>query len=332
MRTHQFYDTIGHFFVEFLRYANNDKGLGIVLTPAHIAELFSDLADVNRDSIVYDNCCGTGGLLIAMMKNMIKDSGADSALQRRIKTSQLFGIEFQPKIYTLAVCNMILHGDGKTNIFRGDCFEDGPKLFEKISPTVGVLNPPYKQKTVATDREELEFVLNNLDCLRNDGKCIAIVPITCATAPSGAIGELKRRIMEKHTLEAVMSMPIELFHNSKTTVVTCVMLFTAKRPHPKGKKTWFGYWRDDGFIKTKHKGRVDAYGMWSLIKDSWVTSYRNKESIEGLSVMKEVKPTDEWCAEAYLPADYNSINQDAIKNMAMRYAVAGIMSGGMWQQ
>ena len=55
-----------------------------------------------------------------------------------------------------------------------------------------------------------------------------------------------------------MSMPIELFHNSKTTVVTCIMVFTAHRPHPKGKKTWFGYWRDDGFIKTKHRGRIDA--------------------------------------------------------------------------
>src|SRR6202034_3891523 len=51
-KTHKYYDTIGQFYVEFLRYANNDKGLGIVLTPHHIAELFALLADVNRDSIV----------------------------------------------------------------------------------------------------------------------------------------------------------------------------------------------------------------------------------------------------------------------------------------
>ena len=55
MRTHKYYDTIGRFYIEFLRYANNDKGLGIVLTPHHIAGLFAMLADVNKDSIVFDN-------------------------------------------------------------------------------------------------------------------------------------------------------------------------------------------------------------------------------------------------------------------------------------
>ena len=116
---HKYYDTIGQFYVEFLRYANNDKGLGIVLTPHHIAELFSILADVNKDSIVFDNCCGTAGLLIAAMKRMIKDAGADTKQQKKIKRQQLFGIEFQPNVYALAVCNMILHDDGKANINWG---------------------------------------------------------------------------------------------------------------------------------------------------------------------------------------------------------------------
>ena len=61
IRTHKYFDTIGHFYIEFLRYANNDKGLGIVLTPPHITELFVELAGVNKDSIVLDNCCGTAG-------------------------------------------------------------------------------------------------------------------------------------------------------------------------------------------------------------------------------------------------------------------------------
>ena len=286
MKTHKYYDTIGQFYVEFLRYANNDKGLGIVLTPHHIAELFALIADVNKDSVVFDNCCGTGGLLIAAMKQMVKDAGADFKLQGRIRSQQLFGIEFQPSIYALAVCNMILHDDGKANINRGNCFDGDSSLFEikdnngnvvSVKPTVGVLNPPYKNKQMRTDKEELEFVFNNLEYLDHDkgGRCVAIVPITCATNPSGTIGELKRRLLEKHTLEAVMSMPTELFHNSKTTVVTCVLVFTAHRPHPKGKKTWFGYWRYDGLVKTKHLGRIDANGEWTNIRDYWVHSFRD---------------------------------------------------------
>ena len=122
MKTHKYYDTIGQFYVEFLRYANNDKGLGIVLTPNHIAELFVLLADVNKDSIVFDNCCGTGGLLIAALRQMVKDAGADTSLQNKIKGQTIWGIEYQPNIYALAVCNMILHDDGKSNVKRGDCF------------------------------------------------------------------------------------------------------------------------------------------------------------------------------------------------------------------
>ncbi|GAB1458203.1 hypothetical protein MASR2M48_35110 [Spirochaetota bacterium] len=67
IRTYKYYDTLGQFYIEFLRYANNDKGLGIVLTPLHITELFVDLAGVSSTSIVYDNCCGTSGFLISSM-------------------------------------------------------------------------------------------------------------------------------------------------------------------------------------------------------------------------------------------------------------------------
>ena len=331
-KTHKYYDIIGQFYVEFLRYANNDKGLGVVLTPPHIAELFAILADVNKDSVVFDNCCGTSGLLIAALKQMMKDAGADNRLQKRIKSRQLFGVEYQPNIYALAVCNMILHDDGKANINQGDCFEPTSAIFKvkdkngkvaSIKPTVGMLNPPYKNKKIRTDKEELEFVFNNIECLDHDkgGRCVAIIPITCATNPSGAIGELKRRLLQKHTLEAVMSMPIDLFHNSKTTVVTCVMVFTAHRPHPKGKKTWFGYWRDDGLIKTKHRGRIDLQDKWPQIRDSWVRAFVNREVLDRFSVMQEVGPSDEWCAEAYLAADYGSITQKELLVASRKYFI-----------
>lgn len=339
LRTHQYYDTIGQFYVEFLRYANNDKGLGIVLTPHHVAELFALIADVNKDSIVLDSCCGTAGLLIAAMKHMVKNAGADSESQKKIKSQQLLGIEYQPQIYTLAVCNMILHDDGKANIIQGDCFKNSDNEFwlngengsmTRGEPTVGLLNPPYKDRTMHQDKEELEFVFNNLEYLdRNaSSKCVAIVPITCATNPDGAIGEIRRRILQKHTLEAVMSMPIDLFHNSKTHVVTCIMVFTAHRPHPSGKKTWFGYWRDDGFVKKRNLGRVDELGTWETIRQKWVNAFLNREVIEGFSLMHEVGPQDEWCIEAYLQADYETIRPGHLSRRAMDYYINHLMPKG----
>lgn len=337
IKTHEYYDTIGQFYVEFLRYANNDKGLGIVLTPHYIGELFAILAGINRDSVVFDNCCGTAGLLIAAMKEMVKDAGADSQKIKKIRSQQLFGIEFQPSIYALAVCNMILHDDGKANIVHGDCFavsdnrlvvKDADGRDIEIKPTVGLLNPPYRNKRIKSDKEELEYVLNNLEYLdpNGGGRCVAILPITCATNPTGAIGELKRRLLEKHTLEAVMSMPVELFHNSKTTVVTCIIVLTAHRPHPAGKKTWFGYWRDDGLIKIRHLGRIDADGSWAATRDYWTKTFLNREIIEGFSLMREVGPHDEWCAEAYMNTDYSKLDSESLSIMAQKFFISHVMS------
>ena len=85
------------------------------------------------------------------------------------------------------------------------------------------------------------------------------------------------------------------------------MVFTAKIPHStSNRKTWFGYWRDDGFVKTKNRGRIDLYGRWPTIRDRWVATFRNREVRAGESVLQLVTADDEWCAEAYMETDYST--------------------------
>ena len=93
-KNYEFYDLIGEFYIEFLRYANSDKGLGIVLTPKHIAELFVDLIGITKDSKIYDNCCGTGTFLVAAMKRMLS-SNLSSRQIKRIKENNIIGTEYQ---------------------------------------------------------------------------------------------------------------------------------------------------------------------------------------------------------------------------------------------
>ncbi|MCM1134272.1 MAG: SAM-dependent methyltransferase [Clostridium sp.] len=323
MVTHKYVDTVSQFYIEFLRYANNDKGLGIVLTPPHITELFAELAEVDRNSVILDNCCGTGGFLISAMKKMLIDAKGDKAIEKHIKEEQLIGIEFQDDIYTLLISNMIIHRDGRTNIYWGDCFSEIKDVKQKFKPTVGLLNPPYKTK--ASDIEEFEFILNNLDALEAGGTCIAIIPISCVIEKTAVAENLKKRVLEKHTLEAVMSMPEELFHNSKVNTVTCAVIITAKKPHPKGKKTWFAYCRDDGYVKMKNKGRIDAKHTWKNIKESWVNAYRNREVIDGFSLMREVNEKDEWCVEAYLETDYSKFTFEDYENTVKKYLMFNMM-------
>ena len=320
IKTHEYFDVLGQLYIEFLRYANSDKGLGIVLTPPHITELFSDLAQVNKNSIAYDNCAGTGGFLISAMKKMIEDAKSDQEKIKEIKKNQLIGVEYQAHIFALAVSNMYIHQDGKTNINNGSCFDDD--IIQEIKsrkPTVGFLNPPYKADK-KNDIDELEFVLNNLECLVDGGTCVAIVPMQSALAQTGKVYELKKKLLEKHTLEAVLSMPDELFFNSKVGVVSCIMIFTAHKPHNRNVETYFGYYKNDGFVKRKIQGRFDAFGEWKETSKKWVNYYRRRKEEAGFSVKKFVTPNMEWCAEAYMETDYSNLKDEDFIIELKKYA------------
>ena len=319
-KTHQFRDVLGSLYIEFLRHANSDKGLGIVLTPPHITELFAELAGVNQKSIVYDSCAGTGGFLISAMKKMVAEAKGNTAIERRIKASQIHGVELQPSIYPLAVSNMYVHQDGKTSILHGNCFdEDVVKYIAGLKPTVGMLNPPYKADK-RRDVEELAFVECNLRALHPGGVCVAIVPMQAALSQRGKIAELKRDLLAHHTLEAVCSMPNELFFNSKVGVVSCVMVFTAHKPHPENKEVFLGYFKDDGFEKRKIGGRQDVHGRWAAIKKAWLDHYLNRRSKPGLSVTVVLGPEDEWVPETYMETDYSVLEDGMFERTLHDYA------------
>ena len=319
-KSHEYYDVLGQLYTEFLRYANSEKGLGIVLTPPHITELFADFACVDKNSVAYDNCAGTGGFLISAMNKMVQDAHGDLNIIRKIKEKQIIGVEYQSHIFALVWSNMYIHQDGKANMINDNCFDQEViKEVKKFKPTVGFLNPPYKADK-KKDTEELEFVLNNLECIEKVGTCIAIVPMQSALAQREKIFRLKEKLLEKHTLEAVLSMPNELFFNSKTNVVSCVMIFTAHKQHPKNKETYFGYYKDDGFVKRKGKGRIDAFLRWKEIKNKWVSNYLNRKEKAGLSVNKIVTAKDEWCAEAYMKTDYEKLNNSHFEETILNYS------------
>lgn len=316
------HDVVGKFYGEFLKYTGGDKkALGIVLTPRHVTELFALIANVAPTSRVLDPCAGTGGFLISAMDRMLRLATVEDQ-RREIKAHNLIGIEQQPHMYALAASNMILRGDGKANLFQGSCFSESfIRDIRDRKPTVGMINPPYAQGS--TDLHELAFVDNMLDMLSEGAMGIAIVPMSCATSPS----TYKDVLLNKHTLEAVMSMPTELFY--PVGVVTCIMVFTAQVPHAQSdRKSWFGYWKNDGFVKTKKQGRVDLNGEWPAIRDGWVEAFRNREVVAGHSVSQKVVAADEWCAEAYMETDYGSLDHGDFEKVLRDYAIFQLLAGG----
>lgn len=307
------FDVVGQFYGEFLKYTGGDKkALGIVLTPRHVTELFALLANVDKSSKVLDICAGTGGFLISAMRQMMRSAQTNEERQR-IKAEGLIGIEQLPNMFALAASNMILRGDGKANLHQGSCFDEAiVKEAKSYQCDVGMLNPPFSQSDA--DLAELYFVKHMLDCLQKGGRGIAIVPMSCAIAPHPSRAEL----LKHHTLEAVMSMPDDLFYPVGT--VTCIMVLTANIPHAtSNRKTWFGYWKGDGFVKTKNRGRIDLNNQWESIRDRWVEMYRNREVHVGESVLQKVTSEDEWCAEAYMKTDYSKLTKDDYADTVRNY-------------
>ena len=297
------YDILGRFYTEFVRYAASKQKQGLVLTPSHITELFCDLVELKVTDVVYDPCCGTGGFLIAAMKKMIALAGNDEGRKSNIRESQLLGIEIRPDMFTFACSNMMLRGDGKSNLDRADCFNEAIiERIKRLKPTVSFLNPPYDQGTDV----QLEFVEKALEAVEGqNGTVAAIVQFSCAIKDEVATATVRKRLLEKHTLKAVISMPDDLFY--PVGVVTCIMVLEANKPNG-GKKTWFGYLKNDGFIKQKHKGRIDHYSNWKGIKERFLLAYNDNEEVLGLSVKKAIGYKDEWCAEAYMKTDYTKLS------------------------
>ncbi|MDR3336414.1 MAG: SAM-dependent methyltransferase [Treponema sp.] len=305
-------DALGIFYHEFVKYSGGDgSGLGIVLTPQHLTEFMCDLAEVNKNSKVVDICCGSGTFLVTAMGKMFK--GANDKDITKIRQCSLFGVESDDDIYTLAIANMIVRGDGKSNIVFGDCFNAEIKEGLKIKNIdIGLINPPYSQ-----DITELEFVENMLDILATGGTGAVVVPMACAIGTK--FKETRQRLFKKHTLKAVFSMPDDLFYSKNASTTVCVMVWEAHKPHDVTKTTFFGYYKDDGFVKAKKLGRRDKFNKWQAIETEWIRLYRERETKEGLSVKKSVAWDDEWLCEAYMETDYSKLNQEDFEKTIRNY-------------
>ncbi|MDR0574319.1 MAG: SAM-dependent methyltransferase, partial [Tannerella sp.] len=306
-------DALGEFYQEFIKFSNGDDGkaLGIVLTPQHLTDFMCEVSGLNKNSKVVDICAGSGGFLVTAMSKMMRNANPEEV--KRIRQQGLFGIEADPNIFALCIANMIVRRDGKSNIHYGSCFDEKIVAeLRKQNIDIGLINPPYSQE----DHNELAFVEQLLSVLTTRGVAVAVVPLNCAL---GTTCKAEReRLFQKHTLEAVFSMPTEIF-NPAASAPPCVMIWTANVPHPADKQTFFGYYREDGFVKRKKLGRVDAYGKWEEIKNEWLKLYRERDVKSGLSVKHCVTHTDEWCAEAYMETDYSKLNQTDFEKKIKEY-------------
>jgi hypothetical protein len=235
---------------------SQDKLNDVVLTPSYVATLLVKLARVNKDSYVWDFATGSAGLLVAAMNEMLNDArnsiSSPEELAKKelsIKAEQLLGLELLPSVYMLAILNMILMGDGSSNILNKDSIKDfdGKYGFGKtdgIFPADAfILNPPY-----SAQGNGMNFVEKALNMM-NKGYAAIIIQ---NSAGSGRAKEYNKRILKKHTLLASIKMPIDLFIG-KSSVQTNIYVFKIGEKHHKDEIVKFIDFSNDGYTRTNRK-------------------------------------------------------------------------------
>lgn len=308
-------DYLGRFYGEFMSYSGGDgQTLGIVLTPKHITELFCDLAELKPSDRVIDPCCGTAGFLIAAMHKMLLQTD-DDAEKRSIRRDQLFGIESQSYMFTIATTNMILRGDGKSNLQNLDFLKQNPSQLQLKGCTVGMMNPPYSQGSKNTPNEyEISFTEHLLDSLVEGGRCIVIIPQSAVTGKTTEEKNIKKNILKKHTLEGVITLNTDTFYRVGTN--PCIAVFTAGVPHPQKHVCKFINFEDDGYKVTKHIGLEEtpsAKDKKQHLLDVW---FGRSEAETKFCVETTVQADDEWLHAFYYFNDEIPSEADFEKTMA----------------
>lgn len=295
---HSAEDYLGRFYGEFMSYSGGDgQTLGIVLTPRHIVELFCELIDIKPTDSVFDPCCGTAGFLIAAMHHMLQKTDEEPE-KRNIRKNQLYGLEMQPYMFTIATTNMILRGDGKSNLEQEDFLKQNPKQLQLKGCNIGMMNPPYSQGSKTNPNlYEISFTEHLLDSLTEDGKGIVIVPQSSMTGKTREEQAIKENILKKHTLEGVITLNKNTFYGVGTN--PCIAVFTTGIPHDKDKTVKFINFENDGFEVQKHIGLVEtvsAKDKKQHLLDVW---FGRTQAESRFCVETTVEADDEWLHSFY---------------------------------
>lgn len=295
---HSSEDYLGRFYGEFMSYSGGDgQTLGIVLTPKHITDLFCELVDIKPNDIIFDPCTGTAGFLIAAMHYMLAQTN-DEQKRKHIRKNQLHGIEIQPYMFTIATSNMILRGDGKSNLLNQDFLAQTPAELQLKGATVGMMNPPYSQGSKKnTNLYEIAFTEHLLDSLVEGGRAVVIIPQSSVTGKSKEEQAIKSNILKHHTLEGVITLNKDTFYGVGT--MPCIAVFTAGESHPTDKQCKFIDFRADGYKVSPHIGLIEteqAKDKKQHLLDVW---FNRIEAETKFCVKTTVEADDEWLHSFY---------------------------------
>lgn len=365
-------DILNLFFIAFNKYTGKaDKNQAF--TPDHITNFMCRATGVDRTKSVFDGTCGSGSFLVQAMVLELIDCNRQKAteaekqkMREKVAKEHIFGIEIEEKAFGLSTTNMLIHGDGNSNIKHASLFES-EVFFRQADPDIILMNPPYNAKPITipasyktgwkSDAKEdptkgmvfLKFISDivaKMNKERTDAgkqkkevKIAILLPVAAAIGTSNFISDMKKNLLEDNTLDAVFTLPAEVFYPG-AAVSACCMVFTLGRPHIMADgtipKTFFGYFKEDGHKKKKNLGRLEQFdkdnkSIWKQIEEEWLDLFRNKTVMDGMSAMQAVTGDDEWLCEAYMKTDYSNLTEADFQQTLNNYLSYLVKEGKIYE-
>lgn len=344
-------DLLNLFFTTFNKYVGKgDKNQAF--TPDHIVHFMCEVVGINRHSRILDPCCGSGAFLVRAMTEALKDCQTNDE-KAIVYKEHIYGIESEEKAYGLATTNMLIHNDGNTNIKQGSCFKLDDWIKDANIDRV-LMNPPYNAQRGNCDEEYVKtwkstkkngkivekkedpskgfhFVYHIAKTVKK-GKLAVLLPMQCAIGTDAEIEKYKELMLQENHLDAVFSLPSDIFHPGASANACCMIFDLGIRHESVEEGTFFGYFKDDGFRKKKNLGRVEkidpetGIGLWNDIEKKWLDTYRKRKVITGLSAIRKVTYEDEWLCEAYMETDYSSLTPADFEKSVRNYVAYSISS------
>ena len=218
------------------------------------------------------------------------------------------------------------------------------------------MNPPYNAKPIGipaaykttwtanakNGKEDptkgfvfVHFLSDSIKELNDQKEIAVLLPVAAAIGTSDIIEKEKIAMLENNTLEAVFTLPNEIFYPD-ASACTCCMLFTLGKPHSEDKETFFGYCKDDGFKKKKNLGRIEQFNadnesLWKEIEKEWLYLFRNHKAEPGKSATVVVNGESEWLCEAYMKTDYSRLSETDFQTTLNNYLAYQIKEGKIYE-
>ncbi|EHI75007.1 type II DNA modification methyltransferase [Streptococcus criceti] len=272
-------DVMSIFFNEFNRYKGSSKN-GQVFTPEHITSFMYKLINIDpKKDRVLDAACGSGAFLTKAMSNMIKESGGPGTKQSgTIMASQIYGIEIDKRIFSLACANMLIHKDGKTNLEQLDSTSEAAgEWINSKNITRVLMNPPYERKY----HPEL-IIKNVLDNIKPRSLAAFLLPDKKLEKISKKV---LKNLLENHRILKIIKLPEKTFDEG---VTTSIFIFESGISQ-NNEEIFTCYIKDDGLERVKNQGRQDINKKWSVIENKWVEVIKKQSGDDSI---KWIKPSE----------------------------------------